>query len=217
MLNRTIEPHIVNAVDFELTLPKPNTIALNNGIMVHSIHSPNQQVVMLELVFYAGNWYEENNIVAASTNFLLKNGTTTKTAFEISETFEQYGAYLNRNCYNETATITLHCLSKHLPLLIPALHDIVTKSVFKEEELAIYVQNQIQRLNVNLKKCDFVANRLIDEYLYGIHHPYGKYTSTQDYEALNTTQIKSFITAIMYTVAAPFLWQATLPPKPKPY
>jgi predicted Zn-dependent peptidase len=58
--------------------------------------------------------------------------------------------------------------------------------------LAIYKKNQKQRLEVSLKKCDFVANRLIDEYVYGFHHPYGKYTSTLDYEALEKEELVKF-------------------------
>jgi predicted Zn-dependent peptidase len=49
-----------------------------------------------------------------------------------------------------------------------------------------------QKLEVNLKKCDFVANRLIDEYLYGAEHPYGKYSTLQTYEVLNREQLVDF-------------------------
>ena len=87
----------------------------------------------IELVFFAGNWYEDKNIVAATTNFLLKNGTGTKTAFAINEHFEYYGAYLNRHCYNETATITLHCLNKHLNNVLPVISELITDSIFPEE------------------------------------------------------------------------------------
>jgi predicted Zn-dependent peptidase len=43
-----------------------------------------------------------------------------------------------------------------------------------------------------LQKCDFIANRLIDEYLFGINHPYGTYSDAKDYDALNTDVIKAF-------------------------
>jgi predicted Zn-dependent peptidase len=66
------------------------------------------------------------------------------------------------------------------------------ESVFPEEEIAIYRQNQQQRLQVNLKKCDFVANRLIDEYVYGFHHPYGKYTATIDYDNVQREELTAF-------------------------
>jgi predicted Zn-dependent peptidase len=49
-----------------------------------------------------------------------------------------------------------------------------------------------QRLKVNLKKSDFVAGRLIDVYLYGEHHPYGKYSSAEDFDALNRDQLLHF-------------------------
>ncbi len=66
----------------------------------------------------------------------------------------------------------------------------ITDSVFPENELKIYKQNSKQKLSVSLKKCDFVANRLIDTYLYGEHHPYGKYTVAADYDAITVDQLK---------------------------
>ena len=148
---------------------------------------------MIDLVFYAGNWFEEKNIVAATTNFLLKNGTNKRSAFDINEHFEFYGAYLNRNCYtDETASLSLHTLSKHLPELLPVMGELLTDAIFPEQELQIYKQNQQQRLRVNLKKCDFVANRLIDEYLYGFDHPYGKYSSAADFDAVQREDLVKY-------------------------
>jgi predicted Zn-dependent peptidase len=45
---------------------------------------------------------------------------------------------------------------------------------------------------VNLKKCEVVANRQIDEYLYGHDHPYGKYSTLETYDALDRDAIMSF-------------------------
>ena len=192
MLNRKIAPQIKDAVEFDLQLKQCETFTLDNGIPVYSINAGAQEVTMIELVFYAGNWYEDQNIVAGTTNFLLKNGTTKRTAFEINEHFEYYGAYLNRNCYNETANITLHCLNKHLKKVLPVVEELITDSIFPDEELAIYKQNQIQRLKVSLQKCDFVANRFIDEYLFSFNHPYGRYTSIPDFDALTREQVVKF-------------------------
>ncbi len=192
MLNRTTQPHITEPTEFNLHLKPYQHYVLDNGTNVYAVEAGEQEVLSLELVFNAGNWYEEKNIIAASTNFLLKNGTNSKTAFEINEHFDFYGAYLNRSCYSETATITLHCLSKHLHHLTPVVTTLITDAVFPEKELAIYKQNQKQKLEVNLKKCDFVANRLIDEYLFGFHHPYGRYTSTIDYDAVDRESIVDF-------------------------
>ena len=191
-LDRTKEPAIIDAVEFDVKLKPYESFELDNGTKVYTIDAGAEEVVMLELVFYAGNWYEDKNIVAATTNHLLKNGTKNKTAYAINEFFDFYGAFLSRSCFNETATITLHCLNKHLSTLLPVLAELITEAIFPEDELAIYQQNQKQRLEVNLKKCDFVANRFIDEYIYGIDHPYGRYTSAVDFNALTKQDLVNF-------------------------
>jgi predicted Zn-dependent peptidase len=211
MVNRKSAPEIIDAVNMHLQLKPYGHFTLDNGLPVYSIDAGAQEVLSLEWVFYAGNWYEEKNIVAATTNFLLKNGTRQRSAFDINEHFEFHGAYLNRSCHNETAVLSLHCLSKHLPQLLPVVAEIITESIFPEKELAIYKQNQKQRLEVNLKKCDFVANRLIDEYVYGINHPYGRYTSTLDYNSLERDELVAYYQRF-YTGGKCLLFAAGKPP-----
>jgi zinc protease len=192
MIDRKVQPPIVDAVELDLKLKPYKYFTLDNGVPVYAINAGEEEVLMVEWVFYAGNWYEEKNIVAATTNYLLRNGTTNKTAYQINEHFEYYGAYLNRACYNETASVTLHSLTKHLPELLPVVAELFTESIFPEKELMIYKQNQKQKLKVNLKKSDFVGNRIIDELLYGLHHPYGKYTSIEEYDALQQNEAIDF-------------------------
>ena len=192
MLNRTISPPIKHAVDLDLKLKPYEKIILKNNAPVYAINAGVEEVMMLEFVFYAGNCYEDKNIVAAATNNLLKNGTSKKTAFQINEHFEYYGAYMNKACYNETATFTLHCLSKYLNQLLPVVKEILTESIFPEQELDIFKQNSKQQLSVNLHKCDFVANRLIDEYLFGTKHPYARHTSAEAYDALQAEELRDF-------------------------
>src|SRR5215204_6540021 len=183
-LDRTVPPRIKDAIEFNLTLKPYEKATLANGTDVYAVNAGAEDVLQLEWVFYAGNWFEKKNLVAATANFLLKNGTRSKNAFQINEHFEYYGSYLNRTCSNEISTLTLHCLTKHLEVLLPEVKELLFDSIFPEEEISIYKQNMRQRLNVNLKKSDFVAGRLIDAYLYGEGHPYGRYTKFEDFDSL---------------------------------
>jgi len=192
MLNRKKAPSIRDASEYPLTLKPYQTFRLRNGTEVYAIEAGPQDVLQMELVFDAGNAYEDENLVAASVNFLLKNGTRRQTAFEINEHFEYFGAYLNRNCYNETSNLILHCLSKHLPELLPELRELITESVFPREELDTYRQNMLQRLAVNLKKADFVASRQIDVSLFGKDHPYGKFSTPEAYQGLTREKLVDF-------------------------
>ncbi|MEP7106355.1 MAG: pitrilysin family protein [Ferruginibacter sp.] len=191
MIDRTKSPLIKDAIEFNLQLKQYEKFVLDNGVEVYAINAGAQDVLQIEMVFFAGNCYETQNGLAAATNYMLRNGTSTKSAFQINEHFEYYGAYCNRTCYNETAVVSLHTLNKHLNMLLPVMREMITDSVFPEEELDIFKQNSKQKLSVNLQKCDFVANRLIDAYLFGEQHPYGKYLIAKDYDTLTTEQMRA--------------------------
>ena len=190
-MNRKTAPDIKDAIEFNLQLKPYQHFTLANAVPVYTVDAGAQDVLQVELVFYAGNWFEKQNSVASATNSLLKNGTSNKTAFQLNEEFEYYGAYLSRACYNETSVVSLSTLSKQLPKLLPVVREMITDSVFSDEELNIYKQNSRQRLSVSLKKSDFVANRLSDAYLYGQDHPYGKYSNTEDIDALESSLLKT--------------------------
>jgi predicted Zn-dependent peptidase len=192
VLDRTIPPDIKDAVEFNLVLKPCTTISLANGARVYYINDGAEEVANVEIIFYAGNSWETKNLVASATNYLLKNGTVNKSALDINEHFEYYGAYLNGHCYNEIASLSLHCLSKHLSSLLPVVRELITESVFPEREIEIYKQNSIQRLSVNLQKPDFVANRLIDQYLFGSDHPYGRVSTVEAIKALNRNDLADF-------------------------
>ena len=167
MLDRTIAPPIKDAIEFHLELPPYQLHVLSNGVEVYAIDLGNVDALMVSWIFNAGNWYEDRNLIGAATNALLKNGTSTRNAFAINEHFEYYGAHLGRAAHHETAEITLHCLSKHVNELLPVVAELIMDSVYPQEELDIYKKNGQQKLQVSLKKSDFVAGRLIDAYLYG--------------------------------------------------
>jgi len=192
MLNRTIAPPIKDARDFNLQLPLYRKQVLSNGVEVYAIDLGNEEAMMISWIFDAGNWHEKKNGVAAAVSALLKNGTSRRTAFQISEHFEYYGAFLSRASHHETADVTLHCLTRHLPELLPVIAELIADSTFPEEELSIYKKNASQRLQVNLKKSDFVAGRLIESYLYGFDHPYGRYSMLEDFQHFGREDLLQF-------------------------
>ncbi len=176
MLNRTIAPPFHDPVEFSFSLPPIQHTVFSNNLPLYWLRAGTQQVAQVELVFPAGVWQEGKAAVAQATASLLKNGTAHKTAHQISEAFEQYGATLKTAAGDDWASLTLYALTKHLPILLPVLREVLLEASFPEEELRLYKQNNIQRLLVSLRQSDFVANQRIDAALFGENHPYGRFT-----------------------------------------
>ena len=66
MLNRKIAPPIKDAIDFNLQLKPYEKFTLDNGIEVYAIDAGAEEVLQMEWIFDAGNWYEDQNMVAAA-------------------------------------------------------------------------------------------------------------------------------------------------------
>ena len=81
MPDRKQPPEIVDAVNFDLKLKPAERFTLDNGVEVYAINAGAEEVLSLEWVFFAGNWEEEQNLVAATANFLLRNGTSKPLGF----------------------------------------------------------------------------------------------------------------------------------------
>ena len=195
VLDRKVSPAIHDAVEFEYKLPPINAVQLGNGLPLYWLNAGVQDVVQIDWIFNAGLWYEQKPSVAHATAGLLKNGTSKHTAEQIHEALEFYGAQLKVNAGNDYATITLYSLTKHLPVLLPMVYEIITDSTFPEEEVQIHKHNAIQRLLVNLRQCEFVANQQIDALLFGENHPYGRYSKKENIEAVTREDMITFYKA----------------------
>jgi predicted Zn-dependent peptidase len=192
MLNRKIAPAIHDAIEFDYVLPPITEQKLDNGLPLYWLNGGVQDVAEIDWVLHAGLWYEQKPAVAHAVAGLLKNGTSTRTAHQIHEALEFYGASLKVNTGNDTCVVTLYTLTKHLAALLPIVKDILTEASFPEEELKIHKQNAIQRLLVHERQCDFVANQHIDALLFGESHPYGRYSKRDKIEALTREDMQLF-------------------------
>ncbi|MFT4062375.1 MAG: pitrilysin family protein [Edaphocola sp.] len=192
MINRKVAPAIHDAVSFDYNLQPVRHEVCGNNIPLYWLNAGTQEVVQIDWVFDAGLWHEPKTAVAQAAASLLRNGTATQSALAINEAIEYYGAALKVSAGNDYTVVTLHTLTKHLAKLLPVVQEIVTQATFPQTELDTYIRNAQQRLAVNLRKCDFVANRHIDGCLFGKAHPYGRYTEAAHLDALQVADLQTF-------------------------
>ncbi len=192
MPDRSVAPATKDFSSFEIFLPPFEKVTLKNGVPLYYVNGGAEDVVKIEWLFKAGNSYENKTGIAAATADLIKNGTSAKSSFEINRQIEFYGAFLQTGSYHESSVITLQTLTKRLKEILPVVREILSDAVFPEKELSTYSQNAIQRMKVNLQKCDYVANRKIVSLLYGPEHPYGRRSDIADIEAITREDLVDF-------------------------
>lgn len=190
LLKRNITPDI-KTVD-RLGSKNPEIAKLDNGIPVYLIDDAEQDVIKVELMFQAGRYHEPKTLIANFTNKMLREGTRTNSAMEISEKIDFYGAHLETSSDKDMAYVTLYSLNKHLTSTLPVLSEVIREPVFPESELNTLKQNRKQNFIINNEKVKYLAKRKFNELIFGASHPYGKLYSVQDFENVNRKDLVEY-------------------------
>lgn len=189
MLNRQQAPDFkqVSAINFI----QPEKRLLSNGVPVFTIYSGEQDLVRIEFIFENVNWKLEKPLQAIAVNTLINNGTNKLSAKEIAEKIDFYGAFFQTEYAQDQSTVTLYTLNKHLHSVLPIVKDVLTNSQFPQSELDIYIQNQKQKLQVNLKKNDIVSRKEFAHALFG-DTAYGVDIKAQHYDELKRDDLLTY-------------------------
>lgn len=190
MLNRKSAPPVFEVS--HLVLPQPKLVHLDNGLPVYVLDFPGQEIVKLEAVFKAGRPEEEKRLASRATSRLLREGTLQRSAAEIAEHLDYYGASLTVPTSLDTSSFILFSVKKYAQEVIPSFAEMLQSPAFPEEELETFRRTSIQELQVELEKVETVAYRKITELIFGADHPYGYNSMPEDYQAIQRADLQHF-------------------------
>lgn len=190
MLDRTIAPPVQPLA--RVTLPAADVLPLPNGARLHVLANDAQPVVRLQAVFRAGKLAEPKPGLATLTARMLLEGTRTRTARQIADEVAFYGASLECDAGFDRATLTLYCLTRHLPALLPLVQDVLTNPAFPESELQQLKTRTVQNVRVERQKTSFLASERFNELLFGEETPYGRAFDAESYQALTADEARAF-------------------------
>ncbi|RYG13749.1 MAG: insulinase family protein, partial [Chitinophagaceae bacterium] len=192
MLNRTQAPDFkqVSTINFI----HPEKTVLDNGIPVFTVYSGEQDLVRIEFLFDNVNWNAEKPLQAIATNAMLNNGTGKLSSKEIAENIDFYGAFFQTEYGQDQSSVTLYSLNKHLASVLPIVKDVLANSQFPQKELDIYIQNQKQKLQVNLQKNDILSRKEFSHALFG-DTAYGVDIQLKHYDAVKRDDLLEYFKA----------------------
>ena len=190
MLDRTLAPPVQPLA--RVALPTVDVQPLPSGARLHVLANDAQPVVRLQVVFRAGKTAETRPGLATLTARMLLEGTATRTARQIADEVAFYGASLECEAGLDRSTLTLYCLTRHLPTLLPLVMDVLTSPAFPEAELEQLKTRTVQNVRVERQKTSYLASERFNELLFGAEAPYGRPFDADAYQALTAAEARDF-------------------------
>jgi len=157
----------------EMKLPKIEKKTLANGLNIYIIEQHEVPVVAMQLVIPGGTCFdtEETAGLTNLTSGLLRKGTKSRTANQISEEIDFVGGSLGAGADRNAIYATCKVLTKHLDKGMELLADIIINPVFAEEEVNRLKDQSIAGIMQAKSDPAFLRDQQFDKLLFGAH-PY---------------------------------------------
>ena len=188
MLNRSIAPAFTNLQGLELT--KPEIQPLNSKWPACIFHDGRYPVIVTEMIFSNGRWWE--NTIGAShfAAKMLMEGTSRLNSTDISKTFARYGSYLEILPGVDFVNVRLHALKKYFRPSMELLLHLLQDASFPEEEFNTLKGIRQANIRNQLARNNQLANAKFAEALFGEKHPYGRILTPEMVEASTIDQVR---------------------------
>jgi zinc protease len=177
-----------------IQLPPIKTVTLENGLKVIVIEQPSLPIVQFSLRVRAGAIHEptDRTGLATFTAMMLRQGTTNRTADQISEAIDFVGGSLGASADVERTDVTARVLKKDFQVGLDLLADIVQNPNFPEKEMGI-VRNQLLASVRGMRDDPSeLASAHLDFALFGTIHPLGRSMSEQSVNAITRDDLVTF-------------------------
>ncbi len=192
LLDRTQAPDYQLVNDARLVAVE--TQKLDNGAPLYLIAFDQQPVMRVEVNLDAGSWFEPDDRAGAAFFAwkMLSEGTRSRTSAQISEAFDQYGAFLELNNGFDRGSLVVYCQPKHLPSVLPLMAELLTEATYPEKEFGDLQTMTLQNLKVNFEKTSHVASVRFREKLFSRSHPYGRSQQPESVAKLTPVDARNF-------------------------
>lgn len=175
-LDRTTPPQAERITHIPIVLPRK--IYLTNQLPIYAIHAPEQEILQISWVFDVGGYDSALPAQSLYATKMLAEGTIHKTAQEINEAIDEFGAFLDLQSDADQSFITLYTPTRYAENTIPTIAEILFEASFPDESWQIFLSKEQKNLQINLQKTTFLAGRAFSETLFQ-NHPYGKVLSPE--------------------------------------
>jgi zinc protease len=177
---RMPEPGQAPAVQF----PESQRFELVNGLKVILSERHSIPVVRLNLILDAGYATDQSGIpgTAELAMAMLDEGTTRRTALQISEELALLGAGLGTGSDLDTSHVSLFALKEKLDAALDIYADVILDPRFPEADFQRLLMLQIAQIQQEKSSPFSMALRVLPRLLYGAGHAYGNPFTGSGYE-----------------------------------
>ena len=165
----------VRAQGGSLNLPPEKKVKLSNGLTLLLIEQHEVPIISFNFIVRAGSLADPagKEGVASLTADLLRKGTSSRTADQISSEVDFVGGQLGADATVDYSTGAAEFVKKDLAAGLDLLSDVLQHPTFPSDEVTKLLKQRADELKAAKDRAQAVIGAYFSAYLYGTH-PYGR-------------------------------------------
>ena len=154
----------------KLSIPKPDVLYAKAGFPMYLLPIQDQEIVKIDFVFNAGDYYASQALDSLSTLSMLQEGSQTQTAEAIAERLDFLGSYLSCSTTKDKAVISLCSLEKHLAESVKIVTDFILHPSFPDDKFATHLSKRKERYKIDIERVEVLSQKKLAQVLFGSSH-----------------------------------------------
>jgi len=195
LAQKQVPPAAGTPKDFRI--PAPTKFTLDNGMKVTLVQYGTVPKVTVDLAVLGGNASEGSNEVWLGdlTGTWMREGTTTKTATQISESAARMGGSLDIDVGPNASRVFGDALSDFGPEMVRLVADVALNPSFPEAEIPRLKADMVRQLSIAKARPQQIALEKFRSLMYP-NHAYGRLFPTPEMvQGFTAAQVRSFYDA----------------------
>jgi len=188
MLNRKNPPSLGELTDISFVTPE--LVKCTPSLPLYWMKKVPNATSRIDFYFDAGTTVG-SNVISALTSGLLFSGTKDKTSTQIHNELDSLGAYFDVGLGFETAIVTFYALNEQLPAVVKLFVEMMENATFPSTEVEELINDRKQKLQINLEKVSFLAQRKFQGLIFDGTH-YNRTINLEDYNSVSREEIVSY-------------------------
>ncbi len=188
MLNRKNPPSLGELTDISFVTPE--LVKCTPSLPLYWMRKVPNATSRIDFYFDAGTTVG-SNVISALTSGLLFSGTKDKTSTQIHNELDSLGAYFDVGLGFETAIVTFYALNEQLPTVVKLFVEMMENATFPSTEVEELINDRKQKLQINLEKVSFLAQRRFQGLIFDGTH-YNRTINLEDYNSVSREEIVSY-------------------------
>ncbi len=178
-----------------ITLPKPETFTLANGMRVYLLESHELPLVTGVALVRTGNLFDpaDKRGLADITGMTMRSGgTAAKTGDELDVQLENIAASVESEIGESSGSVSFSCLKENSDEVLGAFHDVLTAPGFREDKIELAKTQWRSSISRRNDDPGGIASREFAAILYGRKTPYGWDVNYSDIDNIHRPDLVEF-------------------------